>query len=179
MIRCVTQYGGRPTTETKGLKLGNHANKVTCIVHCNSLFVATIKSEMNFSTAFEKEHGVSFLAHRPVSIDEDMILSDFRSDKSPETYQHYIQVVTFVLRRSNNLNIIEDFEEEKTSSRTLGFSHREDGTFFSSWIRKNRFSSVPRARMSVIRKSTIHFRSIFLQDWKRPSVRFAWPVPGI
>lgn len=92
--------------ETDALSLGNLAGKVTTIVRRNFSFVATVKLETRFSAAFKKEHGVSFLAGRMVDIVEDMFSSDFLSDKSPQTYKHYILVANVFHEHSNILDII-------------------------------------------------------------------------
>lgn len=72
------------------------------------------------STAFKKEHGVSFRANRMVHIVSDMFSSGFLSGKSTLIYHRYIQVVKFLQHRPDILNIIVDIGGEEKGSRTLG-----------------------------------------------------------
>lgn len=72
-MRCVTQHDGRPVANTEQFILSNIANKVTSIMHCNSLFVVVVKSVINFSAPFENELGVSFLAAQAIDMVEDTV----------------------------------------------------------------------------------------------------------
>lgn len=66
--------------------LSNLRNMVTSIVRRNFPFVAGVKSVMNFSAAFEKKYGVSFLAAWMADIVDDMVSSDIVSGNSAQRY---------------------------------------------------------------------------------------------
>lgn len=98
-----------------------------------------MKSVINFSAVFEKEHGVSFLPASIAGIVENMVSSDLLSGNSSQTYQCYIQVANFFLQRTNILNIIEGIFRKKTVFRTLRISRLDDETIFSSWTEEGPF----------------------------------------
>lgn len=104
----VTRYDGHPMPEIDALKQSSLANKVTNIVRRDSFFVAIVKSVINYSAVFEKEHGVSFVAARKLDIAEYMVLSDSLSGNRPKTYPRDIWVAKFYLQRSDLLNTIGD-----------------------------------------------------------------------
>lgn len=106
-MRCVTQHDGRPIVETETLKMSNLASQVTNIVRWDSSFFTLVKSAMNFSTAFEKERGVFFLAARMGDIVEDMARSNFLTGNSSQAYRRYIRVSKFLFRCLNIPNSVE------------------------------------------------------------------------
>lgn len=52
----------------------------------DSSLVAVVMAVINFGAAFEKEHGISFLAARIVDIIEDRVLSDFHTSNCRQKY---------------------------------------------------------------------------------------------
>lgn len=129
----VTWQYSSTIAKSEELKLKSPGNKVPSIVRRNSSFVGIAKSVLNFSPAFDKEHGMSFLAARIVDIVDDMHLFDHLTDDSPHTYQVIIQVAKFLFQRPNIRNIIEEIDEEETGSRTLGVSRLNDKILLLSW----------------------------------------------
>lgn len=95
-MRCVTLRDGRPIAETEALRLSNHTDNVTSVVRRDYSFVVIVKSVKTFSAACGKEHGVFILTAKMVNIVEKMVLFDFLSDSSLQTYQHYIQMEKFL-----------------------------------------------------------------------------------
>lgn len=75
MMQCVLQLYGSPVLETEALMLINLANKENIIVRQVPLLVLIVKMVINFSAAFVKEHGVSFLADRMMDFVTDMVMS--------------------------------------------------------------------------------------------------------
>lgn len=122
LLRCVTRHDGRPIAETEELKLSSLSNKATRTVRKYILFIAIVKSEMNFSAAFTKDDGVFCLAARIVDNVDNMALFEFLTANIPQTCQCYIPVTGFLLHHSNNFSTIEDIVE-KTGFSTLRVSH--------------------------------------------------------
>lgn len=102
--------------------LRSFANKVTNLVRRDSIFVVVVKSTMNFSAAFEKEHDVSFLATRMEDIFENMDSSDILTNNSVHTYQRYILVAKFPLQHPNLRDINNKVYKEKARTWTLAAS---------------------------------------------------------
>lgn len=98
--------------------------------------VSTVKSVIDFSTAFEESQGVSILAARMVDIAEHIDSSDILFGNNLQTYHRYILVVKMRFQRPDIFCIIENMDEEETGSRTLGISRLEDGTLVSSRTEK-------------------------------------------
>lgn len=94
----------------------------------NCSFVAVVKAVINFSTVFEKEHGISLLAAQMLVIVGAMVSSDFLTGTSSQTYQRNIWAVIFLLRDPTILNIIEVIDGKEKGAWTLGISLLEDRT---------------------------------------------------
>lgn len=134
--RCTTRHNERPIVEAEALKLSILASDVTSIACHNFSVSALVKSVTNFSAALEKEHCVCFLAARMGDIVGKILLFHFLSGSRAQTYHCYVQVVTFLHKCTNNLNIIENIDGEKTGSKTLCILHLNDEILLSSWIEK-------------------------------------------
>lgn len=65
-----------------------------------------------------------------------MVLFNLLTGNSHQTYQRFIRVAKFLLRRLNILNAIEDIDGKETGYRTLGVLYFDNGTLFSSWTEK-------------------------------------------
>lgn len=107
-VRRVTWRDARPIEETKALKENSVANKATSIAGRDYLSVVVV----NVYAVFENDLGVSFLTAFTTNIVEDIMLPDFLTGNSPQTYQCYILDAKFPLRVPNILNTIEDISEE-------------------------------------------------------------------
>lgn len=90
------------------------------------------KSVTQFSAAFEKEHGLLFLAARMVNIVKDTVISDFLSENSPSRYKRNIRVAKYFLPRHIICKSIDDINEEETGSAMYEVPQLDDGTLFSS-----------------------------------------------
>lgn len=133
---CIMQHESRPITETVALKLGNFANKVTSIVCRGSTFVAKVKSVINFSTAFKKEHSVSFLFDRMVDTVEKSFHPTFWPAKphkhtgDTSGWQCFsIKVPIFTILRKI-------LTRKKSGFSMLRISCLDCGTFFSAQTEK-------------------------------------------
>lgn len=87
LVWCVIRHDSRLIAEAEGLNLRNLATKVTSIVHRNASSVAIVNSAVNSTTAFKKEHGMSFFASHMVGIAEGMVMYDFSTGNSPQANQ--------------------------------------------------------------------------------------------
>lgn len=103
------------------------------IVRRDSLFAAIVKSAINLSAAYEKEHGASFLAAWMEVTVDGMLSVYIPTADSLQVYQGYICVLKFLLQWLNTFQIFEDFYGRKMRVKVLGISHLDDGTFFLSW----------------------------------------------
>lgn len=79
---------------------------------------------------------MSFFNARMVDAVEDIVLSDFLSDNSPQKYQPYIRLTKYLYQCPNVLKIIENIDIEEKDLRTPGISLLNNGTLFSSWAKK-------------------------------------------
>lgn len=59
-----------------------------------------------------------------------MVSADFLTADSPQTYQHYIQVVKFLHQLPTVRNFIEDVRGERSGARVLGIFHLDDEAMF-------------------------------------------------
>lgn len=64
---------------------------------------------------------------------EVIVLSDFLTGNSAQTYQRYVQVAKFSTQRPSPHQTTKDIDEEERASRMLSISHNDDGTLTSSW----------------------------------------------
>lgn len=135
-VRCVTRHGGCLIAETEALKHCNRASRVTSIVRRDASFVAIVKPVINLSTAFQKGHGVFFLAGRMADIVEHMVSSDILFDNSAQTYQRYIRKQSFLFIVPILSIFFKRMNGEEKGSRTLDDSYPNKGTFFSSRVKK-------------------------------------------
>lgn len=115
--------------------LSNLASKVDSILWRNFCFVELENFELNFSAAFMKEHNKSSLAVQMVDVVENMVMSKSLTRNTPQIYQHYIRMAKFPLQHPETLNIIKKFDREEMKSKTLGISHLDNGTLFTSRIK--------------------------------------------
>lgn len=91
---------------------------------------------MNFSTAFEKEHGVFYLASGIVDNVAEMVSSNFLTGKRYQIYLCFIQAAKLLHQCSDIINIVEDISGKETKARTLRTSYLEDRTLFSKRTEK-------------------------------------------
>lgn len=87
------------------------------------LFVAMVKSRINFSASYEKGYGEFFISARMVDIVVNMVLSGSLSGNNPRTYRCYIRMAEFLIQRLNIFNIFENVVSKVTGSRTVGISN--------------------------------------------------------
>lgn len=97
-MRFFTRHDGQPIVKTEAFKQSKLANKVHSIVRRESSFDAIVKSVMNFSAAFDKGHGVYYLAAWTVDIVELKVWSYVPFDNSPLLYHCYTSVARFSLQ---------------------------------------------------------------------------------
>lgn len=76
---------------------------------------------------------MSLLAAQMVHNVDDMVLSDFLTGHSSQTYENYIQITKSLPHRPNDINEDEDAAGEESETRMIGTSRLDDVTFFSSW----------------------------------------------
>lgn len=98
-----------------------------------TFFVIVVKFMVNFSAAFRNEHGSTFHAAYMVDFVGDMILFDFLTGNSAQTYQRYIQVAKFLISRSNKFDTNADFDRRETGAGTVAGSYLDNGTSISGW----------------------------------------------
>lgn len=149
------RHDGRPIAETEELKLTDFTKKVTSIVYRDFSFVAIVKSILNFRAAFEKKHGVLFLATQVVDIVDDMVLSDILTGNSAK----YNSAMSEQRRVPFNATVSSILLVLLTDWRRypgLLVSHNSTMKNFSCpGKRKSRFWPVPRASGSEQRWSTV------------------------
>lgn len=149
---CITRHDRGPSTstETKASKLSSVLNKVVSIVRRVSSFVATVKSVINFSVGFEKEHSLSFLPPRMVYIVEDMVSSHFLSGNSTQTYQHSIKVTKLLLQSLNIFSFTESMDERRQIIGRLSSYTLMVDPCFRPGQRRDRQRSLPQVSPSRI-----------------------------
>lgn len=67
---------------------------------------------------------------------KDIVLSDFGTGDSTQTYSHYIWVMKLHIRHTNILNSVRKIDGEEMRSGTLGISQLDDKSLFSSRTEK-------------------------------------------
>lgn len=165
--------------KTEVHKLSALANKVTRFVRRDYLFVAVVKSVVDLSATLEKEHGVSFHAAAMMDVVEIVVLFNFLTINSSQTYQHNTHVAKFLLLRPIIHNVTEDNGGEKRVARMLGISLLSDGTLFSSWTVNGRL--LDRATSEFVRnkmKQLAFYALPFFQELRKSSSQTTWPLQG-
>lgn len=114
--RCVTRHEGHPIAHTEAIKLNNVSNKLTGLIWRDSSFVEVMKFVLNFIVAFQRGHGVSFIAVRMVDIVDDMLSSDIMTSNSRQKYYGYIRKAKFFQQLPKNFDVVEQVDGEETGA---------------------------------------------------------------
>lgn len=132
-LRLSYRPDGCPIAHTQKLRIRVLGNKGNGLMRHYFSFVAVMKSSLNFSATFLKEHGMSFLDVRMMGTVHDMLSYCFLTSKSHQSYYSYIRVAKLLQKKPTILDMIEETEEERMAARTPGFSRHEESALFTSW----------------------------------------------
>lgn len=124
--QCSTHTDRRPFTYTEKLKLSRPANKVSRLVWRNVSFSASRKKLLNISSAFEKEHKMSFDGTKIVNSVDDMQALKVLTAVSRHAYYRFFREMWFLKRRKNVLPLIESLDGADTDHLALGISRLDD-----------------------------------------------------
>lgn len=113
-------------SEAEGIRLSNPENKVTGVVHRESMFVVLMKKILNFASVFEKKHNKTLLSTHIVYIVKNMMRSEILTETSTwSSYQCYL-VAKIMLDHSSVLPHVKSLNTEDAGSKSMSISTMDD-----------------------------------------------------
>lgn len=154
VVRFVIRHDARSIAKTEAFKLSKLIKWVTSIIPRDSSICCGSKACKKLLLCIWKRtrHVLSCSTEGEHCWKHDF--SNFQTGGSHQVCQRYIWVAKFLLHHLNILNIVKNFEEKKTGSRTLSIQHLDDRTMFpSSW---KEGPHLAQALITLVQKPIMH-----------------------